>query len=76
MSIVQELVKKMDGTIKVESKIDEGTQFIVQLPLEIDLNPVENKSLKNQTMSIENLSILVVEDNEINMEVIEFIASK
>lgn len=45
---------------------------IVQLPLEIDLNPVENKSLKNQTMSIENLSILVVEDNEINMEVIEF----
>ena len=72
MSIVQEFVKKMDGTIKVESKIDEGTQFIVQLPLEIDLNPVENKSLKNQTMSIENLSILVVEDNEINMEVIEF----
>ena len=56
----------------MESKIDEGTQFIVQLPLEIDLNPVENKSLKNQTMSIENLSILVVEDNEINMEVIEF----
>ena len=36
------------------------------------MNPVENKSLKNQTMSIENLSILVVEDNEINMEVIEF----
>lgn len=72
MSIVQEFVKKIDGTIKVESKIDEGTQFIVQLPIEIDLNPVENKSLKNQTMSIENLSILVVEDNEINMEVIEF----
>ena len=72
VSIVYELVKKMNGTIKVESKIDEGTQFIVQLPLEIDLNPVENKSLKNQTMSIENLSILVVEDNDINMEVIEF----
>lgn len=72
MSIVHELVKKMNGTIKVESKIDEGTQFIVQLPLEIDLNPVENKSLKNETMSIENLSILVVEDNDINMEVIEF----
>ena len=72
MSIVHELVKKMNGTIKVESKIDEGTQFIVQLPLEIDLNPVEDKSLKTETVSIENLSILVVEDNEINMEVIEF----
>ena len=62
----------MNGTIKVESKIDEGTKFIVQLPLEIDLNPVEDKSLKTETVSIENLSILVVEDNEINMEVIEF----
>ena len=56
----------------VERKIDEGTKFIVQLPLEIDLNPVEDKSLKTETVSIENLSILVVEDNEINMEVIEF----
>ena len=72
MSIVYELVKKMNGTIKVESKIDEGTKFIVQLPLEIDLNPVEDKSLKTETVSIENLSILVVEDNDINMEVIEF----
>ena len=72
MSIVYELVKKMNGTIKVDSKIDEGTKFIVRLPLEIDKNPVEAKSLKSETMSIENLSILVVEDNDINMEVIEF----
>ena len=72
MSIVHELVKKMNGTIKVDSKIDEGTKFIVRLPLEIDKNPVEAKSLKSETMSIENLSILVVEDNDINMEVIEF----
>ena len=72
MSIVHELVKKMNGTIEVESKIDEGTQFIVQLPLEIDLNPVEDKSLKSETVSIKDLSILVVEDNDINMEVIEF----
>ena len=33
---------------------------------------VEDKSLKTETVSIENLSILIVEDNEINMEVIEF----
>ena len=72
MSIVYELVKKMNGTIKVESIIDEGTKFIVRLPLEIDKNPVEDKSLKSKTVSIENLSILVVEDNDINMEVIEF----
>ena len=72
MSIVQELVKKMDGTIKVESKIDEGTKFIVRLLLEIDKNPVESKSYDKKSISIKDLSILVVKDNDINMEVVEF----
>ena len=72
MSIVQELVKKMNGSIEVKSKENKGTLFIVCLPLEVDKNPVEDKSLKSKTVSIENLSILVVEDNDINMEVIEF----
>ena len=72
MSIVQELVKKMNGSIEVKSKENEGTLFIVCLPLEMDENPVKTQSLKPKTVSIENLSILVVEDNEINMEVIEF----
>ena len=72
MSIVQELVKKMNGSIEVKSKENKGTLFIVCLPLEVDKNPVKTESLKPKTVSIENLSILVVEDNEINMEVIEF----
>lgn len=72
MSIVQELVKKMNGSIEVNSKENEGTLFIVCLPLEVDKNPVKTQSLKPKTVSIENLSILVVEDNDINMEVIEF----
>lgn len=72
MSIVQELVKKMNGSIEVKSKENKGTLFIVFLPLEVDKNPVKTQSLKPKTVSIENLSILVVEDNDINMEVIEF----
>ena len=72
MSIVQELVKKMNGSIEVKSKENKGTLFIVCLPLEVDKNPVKTQSLKPKTVSIENLSILVVEDNVINMEVIEF----
>ena len=72
MSIVQELVKKMNGSIEVKSKENKGTLFIVCLPLEVDKNPVKTQSLKPKTVSIENLSILVVEDNDINMEVIEF----
>ena len=72
MSIVQELVKKMNGSIEVKSKENKGTLFIACLPLEMDKNPVKTQSLKPKTVSIENLSILVVEDNDINMEVIEF----
>lgn len=72
MSIVQELVKKMNGSIEVKSKENKGTLFIVCLPLEVDKNPVKTQSLKPKTVSIENLSILVAEDNDINMEVIEF----
>ena len=72
MSIVHELVKKMNGSIEVKSKENKGTLFIVCLPLEVDKNPVKTQSLKPKTVSIENLSILVVEDNDINMEVIEF----
>lgn len=72
MSIVQELVNKMNGSIEVKSKENKGTLFIVCLPLEVDKNPVKTQSLKPKTVSIENLSILVVEDNDINMEVIEF----
>ena len=56
----------------MESKLNEGSKIMVCLPLEMDSNPVESKSLKLKTVSIENLSILVVEDNDINMEVIDF----
>ena len=46
MSIVQELVKKMNGSIEVKSKENKGTLFIVCLPLEVDKNPVKTQSLK------------------------------
>jgi two-component system, NtrC family, sensor kinase len=33
LSLAYDMVKAHGGEIKVESKIDEGTQFIVQLPI-------------------------------------------
>lgn len=39
MSIVAQLVKKMNGTIQVESTVGEGSSFTVVLPFAIDHDP-------------------------------------
>ena len=73
MSIVNALVQQMDGTIRVESRLGEGTTFIISLPFEID-STEENFATQNGHNIAENLQgmhILLVEDNEINMEIAE-----
>ena len=45
LSIVKQLVSLMSGEIKVRSKIDQGTQFIVTLPLAIPQSIKKDKTL-------------------------------
>ena len=71
MAIVYEIVNKMGGSILVESEIGKGSEFIVTLPFKIDntdSNPIREVELRD----LSNLSILVVEDNDINMEIVTF----
>jgi len=42
LSIVKQLVNLMNGTIKVQSKMDEGSTFIISLPLVVPQEIVEN----------------------------------
>ncbi len=72
MAIVHEIVTKMNGTIDVDSKIDVGTRICVRLPFKIDdsNNKVIEKKIERKDLT--NLSVLVVEDNELNMEVVRF----
>lgn len=71
MSIVKALVDKMNGTIAVESELGVGSKFTVTLPFEI----AEQKELDNEenaedvTVSIKDIKIMLVEDNELNMEI-------
>ena len=73
MAIVAQLVKKMSGTITVDSKLGEGTCFTVILPFEIDKNPAQPVPDNDISESIHGTTLLVVEDNELNMEIAEFV---
>ena len=74
MPIAKSLVEKMGGTITFESEQGKGTTFVIIIPFKIDRNPEARKEkAENCAGSIKGLNILLVEDNELNMEIAEFI---
>ena len=72
MSIVSQLVQKMNGTITVESTVGEGSSFTVTLPFAIDHDPPAAEPEKEASTDLHGKRLLVVEDNELNMEIAEF----
>ena len=74
MSIVKKLVDQMKGTIEIDSQVGRGSVFRVTLPLQIDgaqsTRPVDEE--QNTRSNIAGMRILLVEDNEINCEIMEF----
>ena len=72
MSIVSQLVQKINGTITVESTVGEGSCFTVTLPFAIDHDPPAAGPEKEASTDLHGKRLLVVEDNELNMEIAEF----
>ena len=73
MPITKKLVEKMDGTITFESKKGVGTTFVIRVPFKIDMEADKREEQKEVSeKSIKGLHILLAEDNELNMEIAEF----
>ena len=74
MSIAKNLIEKMGGSISFESEEGVGTTFVIRVPFKINLEAdkrVEQGDVSEK--SIKGLHILLVEDNELNMEIAEFV---
>ena len=73
MSISKKLVEKMGGTITFESKEGAGTTFVIRVPFKIDLDVDKSREQKDLAeKTIKGMHILLAEDNELNMEIAEF----
>ena len=73
MPIAKNLVEKMGGTITFESEEGTGTTFVIRVPFKIDMNADKREKQKDVSeKSIKGLHILLAEDNELNMEIAEF----
>lgn len=73
MPIAKSLIEKMGGTIEFTSQEGVGSQFVMRIPFKVDPKH-KNEAVKESTSaSIEGLSVLLVEDNELNMEISKFI---
>ena len=73
MPITKKLVEKMGGTITFESEKGVGTTFVIRVPFKIDPDADKREEQKEVSeKSIKGLRILLAEDNELNMEIAEF----
>ena len=74
MSIVKKLVDQMKGSIEIDSQLGKGSVVQITLPIRVDVawstRPVDEE--RNVRGNIAGMRVLLVEDNEINCEIMEF----
>lgn len=77
MPIAKKLAETMGGSISFTSQKGEGTAFTVKLPFLIDKAAGKaEETAEEAEASIKGVRILLVEDNELNMEISEFIVAE
>ena len=75
MSIVKKLVDQMKGSVEVDSWVGKGSVVQVTLPIRVDETPDAQPADDNWNVpeNIAGMRVLLVEDNELNCEIVEYI---
>lgn len=70
MTIVNGLIKKMNGSIEISSKEGEGSTFVITLPFEIaeESNLLQPEHV-DEDVDLNGLHLLLAEDNDLNAEI-------
>ena len=73
LAISRKLIELQGGTLFFESIQGKGTKFILHISFEISAEEQKKKFHMYQNCSVEGIQVLLVEDNELNMEIAEFL---
>ncbi len=74
MAITKQFVDMMGGTITVESRLNEGSKFTIDMSFDIDQHAaVTAAELPAETeIRLDGMRVMLVEDNELNTEIARF----
>lgn len=70
LAIVKAFVENLGGTIAVESEVGKGTEFIVEIPYQLyeaQQSEFVKKEITTKEINLKNFSVLLVEDNPVNV---------
>ncbi len=78
LSISKKLTHLLGGTIKVKSKVGEGSDFIISLPMRLasDTEVAYLKTEQSISTNLNGLAILIVDDEPFNLMLAEIILKK
>ncbi len=77
MTMVKKLVDQMKGTIEVDSQIGRGSVIQISLPIQVDQTWCARPAKEQDGRAdIAGMRVLLVEDNEINCEIVDFMLTE
>ena len=73
MAIVQSIITGLNGEININSELGKGTKISIVIPFDVvdeeEVPVQENTPVETKELDLTGLSVLLVEDNQINMEI-------